>query len=303
MTALGAGTRRQSEHIGAFFVAVERLDRPGSAGLRSADVVPIASMYKVLLALEVAAAFSRGELRPDMRCIVSPREHTPGGPGLNQFAHPAVVSLRDLLYLSLAWSDNTASDVLLERVGVDAVNDRASKLGLDSLRVVGGCDVLLRRAGEDLGYETESAAVEADWAPRTDDADLCLERTTRGSAADLARLAALIAQDRAASPAACGLVRDLMRRQVWTARFARGFPTTSWAMASKTGTLTPWRGEFGVLERNDGVKAAIAVVVRQSRAATPADVVDREIGAVARAAMDTVMGAASPLDEEWDSEG
>ncbi|PZF86727.1 serine hydrolase [Jiangella anatolica] len=274
---------------GTFHVAAERLDRPGSYGLRDGVVVPIASMYKVLLALEVAEAFDRGRLRPDAPCVVTPGEHTPGGAGLNRFAHPASVSLRDLLYLALAWSDNTASDVLLERVGLDAVNDRAARLGLDSVQVIGGCRLLLRRAGEDLGYPTEDAAVAADWTPRTDDADLRLDRTTRGSAADLARLAGLLARDRAASPAACRLVRDLMRRQVWTARFTRGFPKPDWVVTSKTGTLSPWRGEFGVLERADGAAVAVAVVVRQSAAATPADVVDRAVGAAARDAVREVL--------------
>jgi beta-lactamase class A len=276
--------KQASRDVGTFYVACRRLDGPGSFGLRETEVVPIASMFKVLLALEVAEAFGRRDLLPDAQLRLTAEQHSPGGQGLNQFTHPVTVSMADLLYLSLAWSDNTASDVLLAHVGLDALHARAKALGLETVHVVGSCRTLLRNAGEDLGYVSDADAVEADWAPTTDAADLVLERTTRASTADLARLGSLLALERAARPEACRLVRDLMRRQVWTTRFAGAFPPPSWTRAAKTGTLQPWRGEFGVLARHDGVQLAAAVVVRQDRSGMPDADVDRAVGAVARSA-------------------
>lgn len=273
---------RVSRDVGAVYAACHRLDGSVAFALNDADVVPIASMYKVLLALEIADAFVRGDLAPGTPCRVSAAEHSPGGQGLNRFSHPVTVSMADLLYLSLAWSDNTASDLLLARVSLDALHARAERLGLETVRVVGGCRTLLANAGEDFGYPSEAAAVDADWAPRTDADDLVLARTTRGSTADLARLGRLIALERAAHPGACRLVRDLMRRQVWTSRFASSFRTPAWHLASKTGTLSPWRGEFGLLTRNDGAQLAIAVVMRQHHVDTPSDLVDRAVAEVAK---------------------
>lgn len=277
--------------VGAWYVAARRVDGPGSFGLRDDEVVPIASAFKVLLALEVADAFARGDLRPDAEVRVTAAQHCPGGAGLNRFAHPATIALADLLYLCLALSDNTASDLLLERVGVDALHARAAALGLETLRIVGSCRALLRNAGEDFGYATEADAVGADWAPTTDAADLVRERTTRASAADLVRLASLLASEQAARPEACRLVRELMRRQVWTSRFAAGFCAPDWTRAAKTGTLQPWRGEFGVVTRHDGVRVAVAVIVRQHRLDTPDAVVDAAVGAVARSAVGLALEA------------
>lgn len=274
-----------SQDVGTWFVAARRLDGPGSFGLRDTEVVPIASAYKVLLALEVADAFARGDLRPDAQVRVTAEQHSPGGAGLNTFAHPVTISMADLLYLSLVLSDNTASDLLLEQVGLDALHARAEALGLETVRVVGSCRKLLRNAGEDFGYATEAEAVEADWAPTEDAADLVLERTTRASTADLARLASLLAREQAARPEACRLVRDVMRRQVWTSRFAAAFCPPAWIRASKTGTLQPWRGELGVVTRPDGVQLAVAVMVRQHRLDIPDAVVDAAVGAVARSAV------------------
>lgn len=253
--------------------------------MRDTEVVPIASMYKTLLALEVAEAFTRGKLQPDTQLRVTADQFCPGSDGIGQFAHPVVISMVDLLYLSLAWSDNTASDLLLDHVGLIALHKRAKALGLDSVRVVGDCRTLLRNAGEDFGYASEAEAIEADWAPRSETADLVLERTTRASAADLARLASLLAAERAARPEACRLVQKLMRRQVWTSRFAGAFPSPIWSRAGKTGTLQPWRGEFGVVQRDDGARLAVAVVVRQHHPAIPDDAVDRAVAAVARSAV------------------
>jgi beta-lactamase class A len=285
MSDHASAIEQASHDVGAWFVAAHRVDGPGSFSLRETEVVPIASAFKVLLALEVADAFARGNLCPDAQVRVTAEQHSPGGAGLNNFAHPVTISLADLLYLCLVLSDNTASDLLLERVGLDALHTRAEALGLETMRVMGSCRTLLRNAGEDFGYATEAEAVEADWAPTIDAADLVLERTTRASIADLARLASLLACDQAARPEACRLVRDIMSRQVWTARFAAAFCPPAWTRASKTGTLAPWRGEVGVVTRHDGVQVAVAVMVRQHRLDIPDAVVDAAVGTVAHSAV------------------
>jgi beta-lactamase class A len=291
MTECRATIDQASQGIGTFYVACRRLDAPGQYNLRDEDVVPIASMFKTLLALEVAEAFAKGTLRPETQVEVTPEQHTPGGLGLNQFSYPATVTLKDLLYLSLAWSDNTASDVLLALVGLDALHSRAETLGLETVRVVGDCRTLLRNAGEDFGYLSEAAAAEAEWVPTFDTADLVLERTTRASVGDLAQLGKLLALGRAASPQACAFVSELMQRQIWTYRFARSFPSSQWTRASKTGTLSPWRGELGVVTRRDGAQVAIAVVVRQHSASTVDEVVDSAVSAVASNAVELALAA------------
>jgi beta-lactamase class A len=274
-----------SRNVGNFHIACRRLDAPGEFVLRDLETVPIASMYKVLLALEVADAFERGDLAPDTILHVVPAQHSPGGFGVTEFAYPVDVALRDLLYMSLAWSDNTSADLLLELVGLDAVVARARGLGLASVGIVGGCRTLLSNAGRDFGYVTDTEAELSDWVPTSDASDLLLDRTTRASVADLSRLAELIDAESAASPGACRLVRDLMSRQIWTTRFAYSFPTPGWTRATKTGTLSPWRGEFGILCRADGARFALAVVVRQHYASSLGDVVDRAVSAVASSAI------------------
>lgn len=268
--------------FGRFFVDCREIDGPRRYSLDGDAVVPIASMYKVVLALEVADRIASGDLDADELIVIEPHEHTPAGEGLNHFSRPAAITRPDLMYLALAWSDNTASDVLLREVGVEAVHARARQVGLSHFSLVGDCRTLLNFAGEDLGYPCEDAAAQADWAPRLDDDDLALHRTNTATPAELSHLAVMLQQDAAAHPAACRMVRDAMAQQVWRARFGTAFPAPRWRLASKTGTLPPWRGEFGIVQ--DGLsQLAITVIVRQHRAAATDVEIDQQVSLVARA--------------------
>ena len=80
-----------------------------------------------------------------------------------------------------------------------------------------------------------------------------------------------------------------MNRQVWTTRFAAAFPSSRWTVASKTGTLSPWRGELGIISNDAGTQLAIAVAVRQHSVATPAAVVDAAFAEVAAAAVELAL--------------
>ena len=78
---------------------------------------------------------------------------------------------------------------------------------------------------------------------------------------------------------------QLMGTQVWTARFATAFPEPDWNRASKTGTLNPWRGEFGIVSRADGATFALAVAVRRHHRRTPGVSIDSAVSAVASSAV------------------
>jgi hypothetical protein len=83
-------------------------------------VVPAASTIKLF----VASAFWRSGLDPDERVQV------PAAPWSVADAL-ASVTLGDCALLSVAFSDNAATNVLLERLGFDAVNEEAARLGCE----------------------------------------------------------------------------------------------------------------------------------------------------------------------------
>lgn len=283
--------------VGRFYISAHCLDGPGAFAVREREAVPIASMYKVLLALEVAERISTGVLDPHELIAVDPVNHTPAGVGLNQFRWPAYVARADLIHLALAWSDNTASDLLHGDVGTQALMLRAARLGLGSVSVIGDCRTLLGNAGEDLGYSSAQQAEAADWAPPSDASDLDRTRTSVASAHDLTTLAEALATDSAASPAASSLVRRSMKEQVWTSRFGRAFPSPPWHRCSKTGTLPPWRGEFGIVWANR-MRVAVCVILRQASATTTEEQLDSAVASVAAQVVAHVTSQPSALGRE-----
>lgn len=88
-------------------------------------VVPAASTIKLF----VASAFWRSDLDPDERTEVTA---TPWSLA-DRLAGP--VTLADCALLMLAFSDNAATNVLLERLGFDAVNREAARLGATQTEV------------------------------------------------------------------------------------------------------------------------------------------------------------------------
>ncbi len=88
-------------------------------------VVPAASTIKLF----VASAFWRSDLDPDERVEVA---ETPWSLA-DRLAGP--VTLADCALLMLAFSDNAATNVLLERLGFDAVNREAARLGATQTKV------------------------------------------------------------------------------------------------------------------------------------------------------------------------
>ena len=87
-------------------------------------IVPAASTIKLF----VASAFWRSELDPAERAVV---EATPWSVA-DRLTGP--VTLADCALLMLAFSDNAATNVLLARLGFDAVNREAERLGAERHR-------------------------------------------------------------------------------------------------------------------------------------------------------------------------
>jgi beta-lactamase class A len=88
-------------------------------------VVPAASTIKIF----VASAFWRSELDPEERVDV------PSVPWSLADRLSGPLTLGDCALLMLAVSDNAATNVLLSRLGFDAVNDEARRLGAGRTKV------------------------------------------------------------------------------------------------------------------------------------------------------------------------
>lgn len=119
---------------GVLGVAVKDLKTGATIEIRSTETFPAASVVKVALLYELYRQAEEGKL--DLAEVVRPGVPRVGGGGVLQVLGDHVsLTLRDLAVLVAGWSDNEAANVLIDRVGMDAVNRRLDSLGLAGVRL------------------------------------------------------------------------------------------------------------------------------------------------------------------------
>lgn len=256
-----------------------------------------ASVVKILIALEAETQFAAGRLDPRERVTLPAAERTPGPTGFSLYQDDVRVSLRDLVVAMLTISDNVATDALTDRMGLDAVNAAAARLGLAGTAVVASLRTIVNSIGRDAGFAGWDAMWE--WAAQPHSAAdeqaltgriaaaaaLDPARTTRTTARDMATLLRLIWSDQAGPPAACQRVRQLMRRQLTRHRLAAAFPAPA-VVAAKSGSLVGVvRNEAGVIEYPGGPGFAVAVFAQARRPWQDDTGINAAIGAAAAAAV------------------
>ncbi|WLQ42520.1 class A beta-lactamase-related serine hydrolase [Streptomyces laculatispora] len=160
--------------------------------------VVTASVHKLclLVALHQQAEAGRLVLTEQTEC---PRDGRTAGPtGLAAMLDAARVSLRDAAYLMVAVSDNTAADLLLERVGLDAVNDTTRRLGLTRTHATRTFREFLATIREDAGNGGPRALADPQVVARLRAVDPA--RTNRSTSRDMTRLLGAIWRDEACTP-------------------------------------------------------------------------------------------------------
>lgn len=263
------------------------------------SLVVLASVFKVPVAVELARQFETGELEASERVRVPASRRTVGPTGISVLADDVELSLRDLAQLMISVSDNTATDVLLERAGIEAVNRRMRDLGLDQTVITRDCAALIGRLLEDLDPSDEERArleggdldVFEGFRPERWQRcrDLEPATTNHSTPREMTRLLELVWKNQAAPPAGCALVRRIMGQQVWPHRLRAGFEGQV-RCSGKTGTLPFVRNEVGVVEYPDGGAYAVAVFTVAESVVMHQPAADAVIGRVARLAVDALRG-------------
>jgi beta-lactamase class A len=275
----------------------------GGVGFAAHDLVTPASVMKVQVALAVEHAIATGRLDGARPCTVPAGPRTPGPTGLSLMQDAATLSVRDLVTAMVTISDNVATDVLLELVGLDEVNRITRALGLERTLVTASLRSMLDAIARDAGFgdfealaahdPTASGALSDDEVARRVERSAPLDpmRGTRTTAAEAVSLLQAIWTDRAGSAPACRRVRAVMSRQLSTSRIASGFDPSSQVAAKSGALLGVVRNEVGVVTSAGAATVAVAVFTRRphASAAAPAEI-DAAIGRVARRLVDEIRG-------------
>jgi beta-lactamase class A len=218
------------------------LDSGASYGLSAEDPVRTASTIKLPIMIECFSEAAEGKLSFGERIKLPELEKVSGSGILQDLSVGDDLPLRDLIMLMIVLSDNTATNLILNRIGGDAVNARMAALGLVETRV------MRKILGNGTGAVTQEGAKPENkkWGlGRTSPREMValLEKLYRGELIDKAassEMLAILKKQRDHN----GLARDIKDITV----------------ANKSGALDALRSDVGIVYSKRG-PLAIAITV------------------------------------------
>lgn len=281
--------------VGAAAIHVESGD---GAALNARERFPMASTYKLPIAVQLLHRVDRGEERLDRMVTLDQRDLHPGSGTLSDlFNKPGLaLSVRNLLELMLLISDNSATDVILRLAGgADAVNERMKALGIEGITV---SRPTARLIADHQGVR--ELPPESEWSPEmfrklaaalaADERRAAARRFNddpRDTAAPeaMARLLVRVHRRDTLKPDSADLLLDILRRCRTGEARLKGLLPQSTVVAHKTGTIGGTTNDVGILTLPDNAgHVALAVFVKSSENPTPAR--ERAIAEIARAVHD-----------------
>jgi len=117
-------------HHGKVALYAVQLNTGRTVGLDADVVVQTASVIKLTILFEAMEQVRAGKVHWDDKIMLAPGDAV-GGAGLLLFLDtPHILTLKDVLTLMIVMSDNTATDLAIDKIGLDAVNARIAWMGL-----------------------------------------------------------------------------------------------------------------------------------------------------------------------------
>ncbi len=192
------------------------------------------SVIKIPLMVEAFRQIEEGKFALSDRITLTEAMKRPGTGVIRSLDAGAVLTIKDMLTLMIIVSDNTATDVMYEKVGgVDAVNRLMTSYGLKWIRATGTADTWFK-------------AIAA--SPNRD--QFHLEAKTPfglSSPREMGKLLEKIEKGEAVSKKASDQMLQIMRGQVYSSRLPKY--VTGFRVPHKTGDFLPYIGnDVGILE-------------------------------------------------------
>jgi beta-lactamase class A len=122
-------------HHGVVGYTVQNLDTGERMSLRGDETFPTASLIKVAVLVTLFDLVEKGQVSLDDKLTLLKIDKVPGS-GTLQFMHDGLEpTVRDAAWLMSTISDNTATNLILDKVGIRRVWEKMDSLGLTHTRI------------------------------------------------------------------------------------------------------------------------------------------------------------------------
>jgi D-alanyl-D-alanine carboxypeptidase (penicillin-binding protein 5/6)/beta-lactamase class A len=123
-------------HKGKVAIAVKHLGSGESFYLNADEPMPTASLIKLPVMLELYQQAEEGKVKLTDRITLRDGDKVPGSGVLtNHFSAGTTFALRDACRLMIAFSDNTATNLVLDKIGIVTVNQRMEAWGYPNTKI------------------------------------------------------------------------------------------------------------------------------------------------------------------------
>jgi beta-lactamase class A len=119
-----------AQHHGKVALFAENLKTGETAEITADQPVPTASVIKLTILLEAIDQVRNGQASLDEKIVLKKDNQVEGSGVLGLMDVPLTLTLKDALTLMVVVSDNTATNLMIDRFGLDRINAHTRELGL-----------------------------------------------------------------------------------------------------------------------------------------------------------------------------
>lgn len=259
------------EHRGKVAVAVKNLKTGEEFYLNADEPMPTASLIKLPVMVETLFQAQGGKIKMDTRLTLTKGDKVPGSGILtSHFSDGATFSLRDAVRLMIVFSDNTATNMVLDQIGLPSTNKRMETLGLKQTRINAKVYRADTRIDQEFGKKYG------------------LGSTT---AREMVQLLGLIDAGKIVSPEACREMLTHLKACDDREKMVRFLPRGTVA-AHKTGSVNATRTDAGIIYTRTGpVALCVLTDANEDQSWVPDNAAQVLIGRIAKETFDHFGGA------------
>jgi beta-lactamase class A len=236
-----------AEHHGDVALFAENLKTHETVAISPDTPVQTASVIKLAILYEALEQVRSGKAHFDDKITLTKSDQVPGSGVLLFFDTPLPLTLKDLLTMMVVMSDNTATNLVMDHLGIGNIDARIAKLGLK--------DTYL--------YKKIFTPAPAGVVMPADQKKFGLGKTTARQMAILmtkivrCELAEPGSQTRSDDTALCAVALKMLHVQFYRSaipRYLDGMPgATGDSIANKTGSLDAVRNDVAAISTKNGI--------------------------------------------------
>ena len=210
--------------------------------------VRTASTIKLPILCALESLVAAGKVKWDERIILKPEDKVSGSGVLASLEDHSELTVRNLAILMIILSDNTATNLILDRIGADAVNDYLDTIGL-----------VKTRANRKVRGDGTKLAAPSGWSK----AGLLEDNKRFGlgvsTPREMVRLLELLNEGKIVGPDASKDILAILKMQQDNSGIRRHTPDDV-PVANKSGALDALRSDVGIVyTRNGPIALAITI--------------------------------------------